>query len=64
MNLWLVTWDLGLTQFLVEAKTESEAIYKAIEVNKKIELSEYDPNMDVPIGRHFHIAEYILDGSG
>lgn len=47
MKLWLVTWDLDLTQFLVDAETESEAIYKAIEANKKIEPSEYDPNMEV-----------------
>lgn len=47
MKLWLVTWDLDLTQFLVDAETESEAIYKAIEVNKKIEPSEYDPDMEV-----------------
>lgn len=47
MNLWLVTWGLDLTQFLVDAETESEAIYKAIEANKKIEPSEYDPDMEV-----------------
>lgn len=47
MKLWMVTWDLDLTQFLVDAETESEAIYKAIEANKKIEPSEYDPDMDV-----------------
>lgn len=47
MKLWLITWDLDMTQFLVEAETESEAIYKAIEANKKIEPSEYDPDMEV-----------------
>lgn len=47
MRCWLVTWDLDLTQFLVDAETESEAIYKAIEANKKIEPSEYDPDMEV-----------------
>lgn len=47
MKLWFVTWDLDVTQFLVEAETESEAIYKAIEANKKIEPSEYDPDMEV-----------------
>lgn len=47
MKLWLVTWDLDLTQFLVDAETESEAIYKAIEANKKLEPTEYDPDMEV-----------------
>ena len=33
MNLKLVTWDGDLTQFLVEADTDEEAIKKAIEAN-------------------------------
>lgn len=37
MRLWMVTWDLDFTQFLLEADTESEAIQKAIKVNKKLE---------------------------
>lgn len=37
MNLKLVTWECDLTQFLVEAETNDEAIRKAIEANK-----EYD----------------------
>lgn len=46
MKLWLVTWDLDLVQFLVDAETESEAIYKAIRANKKIEPTEYNPDME------------------
>jgi hypothetical protein len=46
MKLWLVTWDLDLVQFLVDAETESEAIYKAIRANKKIESTEYDSDME------------------
>ena len=33
MNLKLVTWDGDLTQFLVEADTDEEAIKKVIEAN-------------------------------
>ena len=33
MNLKLVTWDGDLTQFLVEADTDEEAIKNAIEAN-------------------------------
>ena len=47
MKLWMVTWDLDLTQFLVDAETESEAIDKAIYANKKLEPTEYDPDMEV-----------------
>ena len=47
MKLWIVTWDLDLTQFLLEAETESEAIYKAINANKKLEPVENNPDMEV-----------------
>ncbi len=46
-NLWMVTWNLDLTQFLVEAETDFEAVCKAIETNKKLEPSEYDPDMEI-----------------
>ena len=36
MNLKLVTWEGDLTQFLVEAETNDEAIRKAVEANKSI----------------------------
>ncbi len=36
MNLKLVTWDGDLTQFLVEAETNLEAIKKAIEANLQL----------------------------
>ncbi len=36
MNLKLVTWDGDLTQFLVEAETNLEAIRKAVEANLHI----------------------------
>lgn len=35
MNLKLVTWDINLTQFLVDAATNEEAIKKAIDANMK-----------------------------
>ena len=35
MNLKLVTWDGDLTQFLVEAISDEEAVNKAIEANFK-----------------------------
>lgn len=36
MTLWLVTWELDLTQFLVNAKTETEAIDSAMRANRKL----------------------------
>ncbi len=36
MNLKLVTWEGDLTQFLVEAETNLEAIKKAVEANLQI----------------------------
>lgn len=36
MNIKLVTWDGDLTQFLVEAETNLDAIWKAIEANLKL----------------------------
>lgn len=36
MNLKMVTWDGDLTQFLVEADTNVEAINKAIEANLQL----------------------------
>jgi len=43
MNLWLVTFDLDYSQFLVDAKNIEEAIGKAIEVNKGNLLGKCDP---------------------
>lgn len=37
MNLKLVTWEGDLTQFLVEAETNDEAIRKATEANKEFD---------------------------
>lgn len=45
MKLWMVTWDGDLTQFLVDAETESEAIQKAIIANREIEPTEYGQDM-------------------
>lgn len=32
-NLYLVTWDLDLTQFLVEAESKEEAVREAVQTN-------------------------------
>ena len=37
MTLWLVTWEPDLTQFLVNAKTETGAIDAAMTANIKLE---------------------------
>ena len=47
MNLKMVTWEGDLTQFLVEANTNLEAIRKAVEANLQIgdcEEIEEDPH--------------------
>lgn len=47
MNLKLVTWDGDLTQFLVDANTNLEAIKKAIEANLKLgELGDCDDEIE------------------
>ena len=48
MKLKMVTWDGDLTQFLVEAETNDEAICKAIEANKEFDrwLGSDDPDVD------------------
>lgn len=49
MKLWLVTWDIDLIQFLVNAETRDDAIKQAIETNlyigricKEVDLDGYD----------------------
>ena len=46
MTLKMVTWDGDLTQFLVEAETNDEAISKAIYANKECDryLKSNDPD--------------------
>ena len=46
MNLKLVTWEGDLTQFLVNAETDEEAIDLAIEANKEIDITFHDKDMD------------------
>ena len=41
MNLWLITFELDLTQFVVDAKTTDDAIEKAIVGNKSPWLGEW-----------------------
>lgn len=47
MNLKLVTWDGDLTQFLVDANTNLEAIKKAVEANLK--LGDCDDEIEADI---------------
>jgi len=47
MNLKMVTWDGDLTQFLVEAETDDEAISKAITANKKFDRFCGSDNPDI-----------------
>ena len=56
MNLKLVTWDGDLTQFLVEAKTNDEAIKKAIYANRVFDrfCGQDDPDVNEP-------DSYIVD---
>lgn len=42
MNLWLITFTLDLTQFVVDAKNIDDAINKAISVNKSDHLGIWD----------------------
>ena len=42
MNLWIVTFELDLTQFVVDSKTSDDAIKKAISVNKSEYLGKWD----------------------
>ena len=42
MNLKLVTFDIDLTQFLVDARTNDEAIQRAIELNNSEFLGKMD----------------------
>ena len=44
-TLKMVTWEIDLTQFLVLAETNDEAIQFAIEANKEVDKNyTYDPN--------------------
>ena len=56
MNLKMVTWDGDLTQFLVEAETDDEAISKAITANKEFDrfCGSDNPDINVP-------SLYIVD---
>ncbi len=47
MTLKLVTWEDDLTQFLVEADTNLEAIRKAVEAN--LQLGDYDEEIEEDI---------------
>lgn len=47
MNLKMVTWERDLTQFLVEADTDDEAISKAIYANKEFDRFCGSDNPDV-----------------
>lgn len=47
MTLKMVTWDGDLTQFLVEAETNDEAISKAIYANKEFDRFCGSDNPDV-----------------
>lgn len=42
MNLWLITFELDLTQFIVDAESRDKAIEKSIEVNKSEYLGKWD----------------------
>ena len=54
MNLFIVTYDLDYTQFLVDAKNESEAIDLAIEQNiNEAFLGKWDNEEDA-IAMHDH----------
>lgn len=43
MNLWLVTFELDYSQFLVNAKNIEEAIAQAIKANKGKLLGDWSP---------------------
>ena len=47
MKLYMVTWDGDLTQFLVEAETNEEAISKAIYANKEFDRYCRSDNPDI-----------------
>ena len=56
INLKMVTWDGDLTQFLVEADTNEEAIEKAITANKEFDRLCGSDNPDVD-----NLNCYIVD---
>ena len=61
MTLWLVTFDIDNTQFLVNAKNHSEAIDIANEHNKMLdEIEDYDFNGNYVIDYTVETVDFEL----
>lgn len=66
MNLKMVTWEGDLTQFLVDAETDEDAIQQAIRANQEIDdCYTWQPDTDENDREHIDnvadVAWYVVD---